>query len=153
MTSTGFPPPYLSALATMLLDHLIEAEAIPDPDRPILDPDREGRGLGLRGEARHHRLRQLHQIHLLRLEGQSPGADARDVEQLRHQRLDPVDLAERDLGVVAEGVGAAAASDDFELQLERRQRRVQLVRGEREEVIADADGLPQLDGERFRLQQ
>jgi hypothetical protein len=103
----------------------------------------------LLAEPRAHLVDDLRDVDLLHVQLQPAGGDARHVEQLvdqamqaRRLRIDLLDLGD-DLGRAVDGVAARDARQVRDLQLQRRQRRAQLVRRDRQEVVAQHDRLAQ----------
>ncbi len=88
--------------------------------------------------------RQIGEIDVLGLERELPGLDLRDEEEVAHEPQEPVRVAvhdveeapvlERKLGIV---------EDELQVAGDRRQRRAQLVRDERDELIFETVELAQ----------
>ena len=104
---------------------------------------------GLVREAHPDLVDDLCEVDQLHVQLEPPGGDARHVEQLvdqtvkpRRLRIDLLDLRDQ----ARRALGAVPARDPRQvrdLQLQRRQRRAQLVRRDRQEVVAQDDRLAQ----------
>jgi hypothetical protein len=82
------------------------------------------------------------------LEGQSPGADARHIEEVVDELVEALGGAAGGLDALASGVGlpegiglGEGAPEELELELEGREGGLQLMGGDGEEVIANLEGL------------
>ena len=125
--------------------------AVPEPDAPARRARSSSRAAGARrlvGEALHHLAHELGQVDAPRAAACSrPDGDARDVEQV-------VDQLRRAGAPGARSAPAWCAtaradcsmrsrlrsrSSALQLKLQRGERRAQLVRGDRQELVADAD--------------
>ncbi len=120
------------------VDHEVAQDAL-DPARvevgrgvgvgqPHGDPD--VLGLRERGGLLHHGHDQVAQVTALGVEHGCTGVEPADLQQVRQERLEPVDLAEEQLGGAA-GVRVqlvARLVDDLARHADSRQRRAQLVR-------------------------
>jgi hypothetical protein len=129
--------------------HLIDAPAVPSTDGAALELElRDGlapRELG--GKALDHRLDEHRQIDLCRPQLESPGPQSRHVEQGTEEALEAFDLPERDGQPLREtircqGLAGETPALDLELKLHRGQGCLQLVRRDRQELLARRTASP-----------
>ncbi len=143
--------PVLDGVGEQVGDHLVEAARIPGADRPFQAPDVEHAAASQRlvAQARPDLADHRHQIDLFDLQLQPAGRDARHVEELVDEVIEPRCLGVDPLRALSDGPGgfadAAAGKSQqvLHLQPQRGERRAELVRGDREKVLAQADRLAQ----------
>ena len=130
-------------------DHLLDPSAIPESDhgvsaRPALDPEIERRtfALGLFTSVVGDGLHDRRQVHGFRLQPQSSGDDARDVQQLLDEMVQSLALSMKRSEALLDPFLLPLLhelADPFlqrvQMQLERRQWRFQLVRRDRDELL------------------
>ena len=143
--------PVLDRVRDQVRHDLLEPLAIPAADGalPRVDGQPAAEARRLVDEPRADLARDLGQIDRVDLELELAGRQARDVEQVvdeaaqaRRLRVDLLDLGDEPRPL-RPGVEARQPKQVRHLQLERRERRAQLVRGDREEVVAQMHRLPQ----------
>ena len=132
-------------------DHLIEATGIPGPHGPLRPRTSSTQPRRCASSPRRVRTSSTtaDQIDLLDLQLQPAGRDARHVEQLVDQVVEPRRLGVDPLRALDDapgrlpGVAAGEPQQVLHLQPQRGERRPQLVRGDGEEILAQADRLAQ----------
>src|SRR5437867_2262541 len=146
----GMARPVLDGIGEQIHDDLFHAQAVPlahaRADGGQLEPALRMRELF--PVARGNITNERRQVYRLAVEVEAPGRDPRDVEKAVDQGGEPVDLPFRgcqaghgflQLREIAGGLDFAGHA--LYLELERRQRRLQLVRGDREKLVTGADRL------------
>src|SRR5207237_4660640 len=98
--------------------------------------------------ARDHLAHQRDEIHLGAVDGEVARGDAGDVEQLADEAVEALagldhaaQAIEDAVEILGEGALAGEALEALDLEQERGERGLELVAGDGEEVVAQADGL------------
>src|SRR6266540_291443 len=133
-------PAVLQGVREEVRDDLVEAGPVPPPLGGLRLEDEGAPGPPrLVVEAVHHLAGDLREVRLLDLEIEPAGADARDVEQARDEPREPVDAPADEIRLARDLIERAAARGGAEavrVEDERGERRLELVRGDGEELVA-----------------
>ena len=161
-SAMGLPPPYLIAFESRFVTTCSMRLRSQRPTIGCRNRHLDGR-TGLRGllaQPARHVAHQLEELDRLEVQHQPPRGQPRDVEQIVDQADQPVggrargDEGPRQLLLCPSAAAPAAAGAHRrpQPQLERGQRRLQLVRRDRDELVASADRGAAL-GQRRRQRQ
>jgi hypothetical protein len=129
-----------------VVDHLLEAHAVPSPDerRRHIHGDGAPRVVELFAQALDDLDHDVGEVDVLERERQLSGVQARDVEQLVHESSQAFDLTLRDRERARERgqlSGFDTLGKRLNAELQRRDRSAQLVRGDRQELVAQPHSL------------
>ena len=139
----------LDGVREQIRDDLVDAHAVPSTDdRLALDPHSHELALGLRVTVDHF-AHERAELDVLHVEANAARHDARDVEQVVDQARHASHLLLRARRVALESflgerLLARVPGKELDAKLQRRERRSQLVRGQRDERVPQAHGVPAL---------
>jgi hypothetical protein len=144
----GLARPELERVGQQVGDHIVHAQLVEAPrDGPgRFDGQRTPHGRLKALEAGGDLSHELHEIQRLPPQRQASGGDPGDVQQVLDELGEAVHLPGDDLKLARQllrlgrGTGGCLGQRPHALELERGERRLQLVGGDGEELIPDTDG-------------
>ena len=144
----GFPGAVLQRVRHQVGDNLIETQRVHPGGYRTVGADRDGARTSVPGdlESAHHLPDRLHDVDVANVEGELRAMNVGDVQQRVYQVAHPRRrrIAPRDLRLHRGAVGRfllQPPSQHLEVEQQRRQRRLELVRCDRVEQIAQAERL------------